>query len=74
MKTAELTKVLPKNHLMPTKKYGCIEYSDWCRAEIRRINQDPTRNVFFMNKGSGKDMCCIGEMVKNDKEAPAHEV
>jgi len=52
---------------MPTKKYGCIEYSDWCRAEARRINKDPRRRAFFTSRGKAKDMCCIAEEVAQDE-------
>ena len=70
MKTEDLTKTLPKNHLMPTIRYGCIEYSDWCRAEARRINQDPMRKAFFTSRGTKKDLCCIAEEVGDTNGIP----
>lgn len=64
MKQDELTKALPENHLMPTVKYGCVEYIEWCRAEARRINQDPSRNVILQRMD--RSHCRLVEIVEED--------
>lgn len=53
----EITERLHRSHLMPTGRYGTIEYFEWCHFEANRINKDPRRNAFVKEFPRSREVC-----------------